>query len=91
MVVVVVLGGGGCLDLRSAPFSFLFAVLRNSLISPQQWRSSEKSRPLHCEPLRVSALFDSVFRGSLDAPLIFAPKPLALVLFGSAIISQTRF
>lgn len=82
----------GCLDLRSAPFSFPFAVLRNSLISPQQWRSSEKSRPLHCEPFRVPALFDSVFRGSLDAPLIFTLKPLhALVLFGSAIISQTRF
>lgn len=80
------------MDLRSAPFSFLFAVLRNSLISPQQRRSPEKSRRLHCEPLRVSALFDSVFRGSLDAPLIFTPKPLhALILFGSAIISQIRF
>lgn len=80
------------MDLRSAPFSFLFAVLRNSLISPKQWCSTEKSRALHCEPLGVSALFDSVFRGSLDAPLIFTPKPLrAPVLFGSAIISQTRF
>lgn len=70
---------------------FLFAVLRNSLISPEQWRSTEKSRPLHCEPLGVAALFDSVFRGSLDAPLIFTPKPLhALVLFGSAIISQNQ-
>lgn len=59
---------GGCEGVRSACFSFLFAVLRNSLISPQQWRRTEKSRSLLCEALRVSALFDSVFCGSLDAP-----------------------
>lgn len=72
---------GECLDLRSeslkssAPLSSLFAVLRNSLILPHQWRSTEKSRPLYCQPLRVPVLFDSVFCGSLDTPLLFFPTP----------------
>lgn len=75
-------GGAGCLDLRSeslkssATLSSLFAVLMNSLILPHQWRSTEKSRPLHCQPLRVPVLFDSVFCGSLDTPLLFCQHPL---------------
>lgn len=88
------LWGGGCLDLRSeslkssAPLSSLFAVLWNSLILPHQWRSTEKSRPLHCQPLRVPVLFDSVFCGSLDTPPSFffqhplmPPHCLPLLLF----------
>lgn len=73
---------GECLDLKSeslkssVPLSSLFAVLRNSLILPHQWRSTEKSRPLHCQPLRVPVLFDSVFCGSLDTPpLLFCSTP----------------
>ena len=71
---------GECLDLRSeslkstAPLSSLFAVFRNSLILPHQWCSTEKSRPLHCQPLRVSVLFDNVFCGSLDTPSHFFPN-----------------
>lgn len=89
---------GKCLDLRSeslkssSPLSSLFAVLRNSLILPQQWRSTEKSRPLHCQPLRVPVLFDSVFCGSLDTPSFFFPTPPhAPSLFASSIILLTRF
>lgn len=89
---------GECLDLRSeslkssATLSSLFAVLMNSLILPHQWRSTEKSRPLHCQPLRVPVLFDSVFCGSLDTPLLFLPAPPhAPSLFASSIIPLTRF
>lgn len=90
---------GECLDLRSeslkstAPLSSLFAVLRNSLILPHQWRSTEKSRPLHCQPLRVPVLFDSVFCGSLDTPpsFFFPTPPHAPSLFASSIIPLTRF
>lgn len=80
-----------CLDWRSdslkssALLSSLFAVLRNSLILPHQWRSTEKSRPLYCQPLRVPVLFDSVFCGSLDTPLLLFSNtpsyPLIVCLF----------
>lgn len=87
-----------CLDLRSgslkgaAPLSSSFAVLRNSLILPHQWHSTEKSRPLHCQPLRVPVLFDSVFCGSLDTPpLLFFQHPLyAHSLFASSIIPPNQ-
>lgn len=90
---------GECLDLwsesfkSSAPLSSLFAVLRNSLILPHQWCSTEKSRPLHCQSLRVPVLFDNVFCGSLDSPpfLLFFPPLHALSLFASSIILLTRF
>lgn len=65
---------GECLDLRSesfkstAPLSSLFAVSRNSLILPHQWRTIEKSRLLYCQPLRVPVLFDNIFCGSFDPP-----------------------
>lgn len=73
---------GECLDLRSesfkstAPLSSLFAVLRNSLILPHQWRTIEKSRLLYCQPLRVPVLFDNIFCGSFDTP----PPPLLLIV-----------
>lgn len=89
---------GECLDLRSEslkssdPLSSLFAVLRNSLILLHQWRNTEKSRPLHCRPLRVPVLFDSVFSGSLDTPSSFFPTPPHIPsLFASSIIPLTRF
>lgn len=83
---------GECLDLwsesfkSSAPLSSLFAVLRNSLILPHQWCSTEKSRPLHCQSLRVPVLFDNVFCGSLDSPPVPSlfstpPCPLIVCLF----------
>ena len=92
------MGGGSVwiwgLNLSKAVLPFLpfFAVLRNSLILPHQWRSTEKSRPLHCQPLRVPVLFDSVFCGSLDTPSFFFPTPPHTpLLFGSSIIPLTRF
>lgn len=90
---------GECLDLKSEslkssyPLSSLFAVLRNSLILLHQWCSTEKSRPLHCQPLRGPVLFDSVFCGSLDTPpsSFFPTPPHTLSLFASSIIPLTRF
>lgn len=86
------------MDLRSeslkstAPLSSSFAVLRNSLILPHQWHSTEKSRPLLCQPLRVPVLFDSVFCGSLDTPHFFFPQhPLyAHSLFATSIIPSNQ-
>lgn len=90
---------GECLDLRSesfkstAPLSSLFAVLRNSLILPHQWWSTEKSRLLYCQPLRVPVLFDNIFCGSFDIPLFFSPPtlPPSFLLFAASIIPLSRF
>lgn len=66
---------GRNLSKAALPFSSVLAVLWNSLISPHQWCSTEKSRLPHCQALRVPVLFDSVFCGSLDSPSFFLQHP----------------